>query len=288
MFQRLLICTDLSDGLHRLVHFVPSLALGGVKQITFLHTIPIVNEREIPRVDEQKVAEAQSRLTPESHPGIEVAVEVKWGRPIDQILAAAKAHHSDLIIVGTPTRSLLTEKIMGSTLMGLCQKVSVPLMILRPQLLGAFTREELDLRCRHLFRYLLLPYDGSKTADYLLSRVQQQAQHRSTESIAQAKLCWVYQPSSRRDLPKQEFSEESKAKLAAAAATLSALNLQVSTQVLTGNAVQEILMAAQEDDISAIAIASGTLGKLIELSSPSFAGEMLRRSWHPVIYFPPG
>jgi hypothetical protein len=48
-----------------------------------------------------------------------------------------------------------------------------------------------------------------------------------------------------------------------------------------------VLAMAQEHDVSAIAIASSTLGKLIELSSPSFAGEILRRSWHPVVYFPP-
>jgi nucleotide-binding universal stress UspA family protein len=287
MFQRLLVCTDLSDGLHRLVHFVPSLAAGGVKQITFLHVIPISTGREIPRVDEQKVAAARDRLIPPAADGIEVKVEVKWGRPIDQILGTAKDYQSDLILVGTPTRSLLTEKIMGSTMMELCKQISVPLMILRPQLIGAYTSEELNLRCRHLFRYLLIPYDGSQTADYLLGRVKQKAQERPGDSLEECKLCWVYQTSGRRDIPKAEFSEASKAKLAAARGELTALGLQVSTEVVEGVAIQEVLMTAQENDVSAIAISSGTLGKLIEISSPSFAGEVLRRSWHPVIYFPP-
>jgi nucleotide-binding universal stress UspA family protein len=287
MFQRLLVCTDFSDGLHRLVHFVPSLAAGGVKQITFLHVIPVSQGREIPRIDEQKVAAARDRLTPPAADGIEVKVEVKWGRPIDQILDTAKATQSDLILVGTPTRSLLTEKIMGSTMMELCKQISVPLMILRPQLIGAYTSEELNLRCRHLFRYLLIPYDGSQTADYLLGRVKQKAQERPSDSLEECKLCWVYQTSGRRDIPKAEFSEASKAKLAAARGELTALGLQVSTEVVEGVAIQEVLMTAQENDVSAIAISSGTLGKLIEISSPSFAGEVLRRSWHPVIYFPP-
>jgi nucleotide-binding universal stress UspA family protein len=287
MFQRLLVCTDFSDGLHRLVHFVPSLAAGGVKQITFLHVIPVSPGREIPRIDEQKVSAARDRLTPPATEGVEVKVEVKWGRPIDQILGAAKEYQSDLILVGTPTRSLLTEKIMGSTMMELCKQISVPLMILRPQLVGAYTSEELNLRCRHLFRYLLLPYDGSQTADYLLSRVKQKAQDRPSDSLEECKLCWVYQASGRRDVPKAEFPEASKAKLAAARGELTALGLRVSTEVLEGTAIQEVLMTAQENDVSAIAISSGSLGKLIEISSPSFAGEVLRRSWHPVIYFPP-
>jgi nucleotide-binding universal stress UspA family protein len=287
MFQRLLICTDLSDGLHRLTHFVSSLAAGGVKQITFLHIIPVSGTREIPRIDEQKIAAVRDRLTPSPCEGIDVQVEVEWGKPIEQILSAIKNHQPDLIMVGTPTRSLLTEKLAGSTLMDLCQRVTVPLMILRPQLLGAYTSEELDLRCRHLFRYLLIPYDGSRTADYLLGQVKQKAQNRPKDSLEECILCWVYQASGRRGLPKAEFPEASKVKLAAAKEELMALDLQVSTEVLEGTAIQEVLMTAQEHDVSAIAIASGSLGKLIEISSPSFAGEILRRSWHPVIYFPP-
>jgi nucleotide-binding universal stress UspA family protein len=287
MFQRILICTDLSDGLHRLIHFVPSLAAGGVKQITFLHIIPILGAREIPRIDEQKIAAVRDRLTPPPCEGIDIQVEVEWGKPIDQILNAIKNHQPDLIMVGTPTRSLLTEKLAGSTLMDLCQRVTVPLMILRPQLLGAYTSEELDLRCRHLFRYLLIPYDGSRTANYLLGQVKQKAQNRPKDSLEECILCWVYQASGRRGLPKAEFPEASKVKLAAAKEELMALDLQVSTEVLEGTAIQEVLMTAQEHDVSAIAISSGSLGKLIEISSPSFAGEILRRSWHPVIYFPP-
>lgn len=287
MFQRLLICTDLSDGLQRLTQFVPSLAAGGVRHITFLHIIPISGEREIPRIDEQEVAAARDRLTTPAYEGIEVQVKVEWGKPVEQILNAAKAYQPDLIMVGTPTRSLLTEKLMGSTMMALCQRITVPLMILRPQLLSAYTLEELDLRCRHLFRYFLIPYDGTKTADYLLDQIKQKAQNRPENSLAECRLCWVYQSLGRRNLPKVEFSEASQAKLAEAKAQLSALGLQVSTEVLEGTAIQEVLMSAQEQDISAIAISSGSLGKLIEISSPSFAGEILRRSWHPVIYFPP-
>lgn len=287
MFQRLLVCTDLSDGLHRLTRFVPSLAAGGVKQITFLHVIPISETREIPRIDEQQVAAARDRLTPLPCEGIDIQVKVEWGKPIDQIVSAVKVHQPDLIMVGTPTRSLLAEKLMGSTLMDLCQRASAPLMILRPQLLGAYTSEELDLRCRHLFRYLLIPYDGSKAAEYLLGQVKQKAQNRPKDSLEECMLCWVYQASGRRDVPKTQFSEASEAKLVEASKELETIDLRVGTEVLEGAAIQEVLATAQKHDISAIAISSDSLGKLIEISSPSFAGEILRRSWHPVIYFPP-
>lgn len=31
MFEKILICTDFADGLHRLTHFVTGLAAGGIK-----------------------------------------------------------------------------------------------------------------------------------------------------------------------------------------------------------------------------------------------------------------
>jgi nucleotide-binding universal stress UspA family protein len=75
--------------------------------------------------------------------------------------------------------------------------------------------------------------------------------------------------------------------LSATQTQLESLDIQVSTQIAHGEPIQEILKAANELDVSAIACSSDSLGKLIEWSIPSCAGEILRRSWHPVLYFPP-
>ena len=53
-----------------------------------------------------------------------------------------------------------------------------------------------------------------------------------------------------------------------------------------GERIPVTLRMAMDYDITAIAVATDTLGKLAELSGPSFAGELLRRSWHPVLFFP--
>ena len=171
MFQRCLICTDFSDGLYRLVEFVPSLAAGGIQQIVVLHSVPLWQEGEIPRVDEEAIASARDRFqsslkdVPE---GVEVHIEVPSGRPIDNILKAAKKYESDVILTGMPIQSLLQEKLFGSTVAELARTCTTPLLIVRPQLMATYTREELELRCQHLSRYLLLPYDGSNSAKYLV------------------------------------------------------------------------------------------------------------------------
>lgn len=292
MFQRLLICTDLVDGLQRLVHFVPSLAVGGVQQIVFLHSIPLSGNKAVPRADEAALQAARDRLSiakSDIPAGVDVQIEVQCGQPVDRILHVAANYKSDIILLGAQSRSLLTEKLFGSTAMALCQRSKIPLLIFRPQLLSTYTVAELDLRCRYLFRYFLIPYDGSNVANYLLERVKQLAKERSSDSLEECLLSWVIESSGRRVLStllQEESTKKATAQLTTAKAELEALGLKVSTEISYGEPVPEILLEAQDYDITAIVTASDSLGKLLELSVPSFTGELLRRSWHPIIYFP--
>lgn len=290
MFQRCLICTDFSDSLDRLVEFVPSLAASGIKQIIFLHSVPLWEEGEIPRIDQEAMDKARNRFqerlknVPE---GVEVKIEVISGRPFDTIPKVAKSYQVDVIFIGMPMRSLLQEKLFGSTSAGLVRTCSTPVLSLRPQLISTYTREELDLRCQHLFRYLLIPYDGSNPSEYLLQKLKEQVQNRPHHSLEKCMLLWVVDAGGRREVPKDYPVKEAQEKLEAVKAELELLGLQVNAEVRLGNPFEEILDATLEFDISAIAISSDNLGKLIEWPVRSFAGELIRRSWHPVLFFPP-
>lgn len=209
------------------------------------------------------------------------------GRPLDTIPKVAKADKPDLIIIGTPPQSLLQEKLFGSTATGLLKACVTPLLILRPQLISTYTREELDLRCQHLFRRLLIPYNGSNSSKYLLQRVKEYAQKRSENSLKQCVLMWVVDEGGRREIPKDYQIRDAEEQLNKVKAELEELGLAVNTEVRLGNSYEQILEAATVNDISAIAIASDNLGKMIEFPLRSFAGELMRRSWHPVLFFPP-
>jgi nucleotide-binding universal stress UspA family protein len=261
-----------------------------LKQVVFFHSVPIWDQGGIPRVDQEKVDQARKRLSEALNyapKGVDVRVEVLSGRPVDGIAATIKKYQSDLVLLGMPSRSLLNEKLFGSTSIGLCQKVQVPLMILRPQLMSTFTEAELDLRCRSLFRYLLIPYDHSDSSQYLVQEIRQQAQQRPPNSLECCMLCWVVEQSGRRIFQRHNQLEEAAEILQSVQAELEALGLRVVSEVRQGNPVVEIQTVAEVADISAIAISSRNFGSLRELSVPSFAGELLRRSWHPVLFFPP-
>lgn len=288
MFQRPLICTDFTDGLHRLVQFVPSLAAAGIQQITFLHVVPLWEEGDIPRIDTDKINAARDRLMaalPKTN-DVVVKIEVESGRPQDAILKVAQSVNADVILLGTPIRSLLNEKLFGSTSAGLCQRAKIPLMSLRPQLIATYTAEELDLRCRHLFRHLLLPYNDDASSQYLVDRIRHYAQTQASSALAACTLCWVVDEGGRHRLPIEQQVKQAKNKLTAIQSELTALKLQVSVEIPQGAPLLELLSVAEQVDISAIALSSDSFGKLREWSAPSFAGEVLRRSWHPVIFFP--
>lgn len=290
MFQRCLICTDFSDGLYRLEDFVPSLVAGGIKTIIFSHSVPLWQEGEIPRINDEAIAKARERFEkrlkniPE---GVEVHIEVPSGEPVDSILKVAKSYNADVIVTGMPIQSLLQEKLFGSTTINLAKSCHRPLLILRPQLISTYTCEELDLRCRHLFRYLLIPYNGSQASKYLVQKIKEYAQNRPDDSLKQCLLMWVVDEGGRRAIPKDYQLQDAEKALASVKAELESIGLEVNTQVKLGEPYPEILDAALEFDISAIAISSDNLGKIIEWPVRSFAGELMRRSWHPILFFPP-
>lgn len=289
MFQRALICTDFADGMHRLAHFVSSLSEGGFKQLVFFHNIAVEAKREIPRIDSEQIEAKRKRLNDligEVPAGVEVKVEVQVGRPSDNILRLAKANRSDVIFLGTPTRTLLEEKLFGSTTAQLLERTVVPLMILRPQLVGTFTTAELDLRCRQLFRYLLVPYEGSSGADYLIQQIKQQIQSNPSSVLERCRLLWVIDEGVRRELRGDQPQQKAAAKLEEVQADLAALDLVVNTTVVEGDPLQEILLAAEMHDIGAIAVCSRGVGGALKWSAPSLAREILRRCWHPILFYP--
>jgi len=290
MFQRCSICTDLSDGLHRLVHFVPSLARTGLRQLVFLHSVPVWQEGKVARVDEEKIKAAKQQLSAalESVPeGMEVHIEVPSGRPAETIPKVLSKYQSDIILTGTPIRSLLQEKIFGSSSLELAKSTATPILMLRPQLISTYTCEELELRCQHLWRYLLIPYNDGGSARYLVEQVKAYARDRPEGSLQKCMLLWAIDEGGRKEVPIEYRLEEAREKLEAVKADLETLGLDVNVEVRQGNPLLEILQTALEFDISAIATAYVTRGKLRDWTAPSFANEVLRRSWFPVLFFSP-
>jgi nucleotide-binding universal stress UspA family protein len=281
MFERVLICTDFKDGLQRLAHYTDALAAGGMKQIVFLHVVPLLETRTIPKSDNDRVEQAQARLTAAvgaSPAGVDVHIEVRSGPSVETILQVANSYGSESIVLGAQPHNSFTNSLRGSTMTELSHRTTIPLLILRPQLIAAFTAEELRLRCQHLLRAVLVPYDGSTAANFLVQQLKQLAQTQTDRFLERCVLCWVTDRTPTQT--EQNLLGDIKVDLESA-------NLQVTTDLRRGTPLTEILELAQIEDISAIAISTGTIGKIQELIVGSFAAELLHLSWSPVLFFPP-
>lgn len=289
MFHSALICTDFTDGLDRLTDCIKSLVGGGLSKIVFFHSVPLWAEGNIPRIDKEKITEAQSILskalvhTPE---GADVKVEVVSGKPLDNINNVIAEYDCDVIVVGTSIKNLIQEKVFGSTSMGLIKSTKKPIMILRPQIVSTYTREELALRCQHLWRYLLLPYNDSDEAKYLIQQVKKFAMDAPEGALQQCYLSWVLEDSGIQRLQIDALKKEAAQKLETVKAELEEVGLRVKTAVNIGSPLDIIMDIAVKEDISAIAVASKPRNQLLELTIHSFASDLLHRNWFPTLFFP--
>lgn len=290
MFQSVLICTNFADGIQRLMGFIPELAASGIEKIVFLHCVPLWQDGEIPREDTEAIAAAQERFRQVIHPeipGMEVVWEVQSGPPDENIMAMAERHQIQALILGSTTRSFLTEKLFGSTTANLAYRLDRPLLTLRPQLVSTYTRDELALRCRHLLQYLLVLFDGSPTAYKLIDRLKAQVQRHPNSCLKQCRLLWLVDQGNRR-LPQPFSLEEMEEKLAVVQQDLQSLGLKVATEIRQGDSLPELMEVAMTHDISAIAVSSSRANALLDWSVPSFSNEIMRQSWYPVLFFPAG
>ena len=287
MFKRVLICTDFTDSLQRLANFVPDLAKGGMEHIVFFHNVPLMTSREIPCVDEEKVSAARKVLAsakanvPE---GTTVEIEIASGRAPENIIRATKKYKPDIIFSGMPTRSALNEKLFGSTTLGIADKVKVPILIMRPQLVSTYREAELSQRCQHLFEYLLLPYDDSDSSKKLITKLKEKMEANPGGALETCLLCWVVDAGGRISSSNPE--KAAQAKLDKVKAELAGMGTEIKTEVRTGSPLEEILKSGEVHDISAIAVCSGKSSGLLKLTVPSFTTAVLRASWHPIIHFP--
>ena len=287
MFKRVLICTDFTDSLQRLASFVPDLAKGGMEHIVFFHNVPLMTSREIPCVDEEKASEAKEVLSvaksnvPE---GTTVEIEIASGRASENIVRAVKKYSPDIVFSGMPTRSALNEKLFGSTTLDIADKIDVPILIMRPQLISTYREAELSQRCQHLFEYLLLPYDDSASAKKLISHIKEKMQADPTGALERCLLCWVVDSGGR--LASSDPAKVAQAKLDKVKAELEGMGTEIDTEVRVGPPLEELLKAGEVHDISAIAVCSGKSSGLLKLTVPSFTTTVLRASWHPIIHFP--
>ncbi|MEM1368189.1 MAG: universal stress protein [Cyanobacteria bacterium P01_H01_bin.15] len=291
MFRSCLICTDFADNLDRLLACVEDLSRSGLERVIFFHNVALWTEGTVPRIDKDAVSAAESKLKAglnERSAQVDVQIQIDSGNPVQTICRTVEKYDVDVVIVGTPARSAIVEKVFGSTSVALARKTEKPLFVLRPPILQTFTKAELSLRCQNLWNSLLIPYDDSQNARYLISRLKTQYQQGNPPRGAHWALLWVVGELSRELSIMAERRRQAMAKLESIKADLiESCSLEVSIQVEEGEPLPTILQVASQQDITAIAISNHYRQNPFQWTVGSVASEILHQSWVPVLYFTP-
>jgi len=286
MFRRVLICTDLTDGLQRFVSQVAALQRIGIEHLVFVHCVPFQEEGDIPHDNTAALdrAKALFAAVPSSPvPGVNVQVEVVSGVPTEWIPTIAERHQAEALILGTTTRSFLTEKLFGSTTAALAQRCSLPILTLRPPIVQVYRHDELTLRCENLLRELLIPFDRLNTGRSLVEHLKHLLDRQPIPHLQKCYLVAIVPGESRR-IPNLHKIQEAESQLQEFKEHLSGYELTIETQVYEGTNLQQLLT---HYDISAIGVTYNRGDGLLDWSVPSFGKEILRHSWYPVLLFPP-
>ncbi len=140
-----------------------------------------------------------------------------------------------------------------------------------------------------MYKKILVPVDGSKRAEMILSHVEALALHHNAKII----FLTVFQPSKQISHDKYElkaFGEQFKqlrqkneAYLKGLAGEFREKGIMVQTHVTTGRIVKEIMDFADKEDVDLIAMCSHGRGGLTRLFYGSVAAGLLSRADRPLL-----
>lgn len=133
MFTTALIGVDLSAAEDPLIECVPDLASWGVERIVLAHVIHVDYGRFAGLGHEDRYREwLEERAEPLRADGLDVRTSVTAsGRPAAELLARAREHHADLVVVGSRSQRLAERMFLGSVATEVIRSSELPVLIER-------------------------------------------------------------------------------------------------------------------------------------------------------------
>jgi universal stress protein A len=145
--KHILVPTDFSIPAEEAVDYAATLAarFGGTVHLVHVLHDPLAGQGawefyipDSPQVRAQRHKDAKDRLwqiaSTHVNPGTRITTEVRFGFPTEEIIAAATAYGSDLIVMGTHGRTGLPHLLLGSIAERVIRAAPCPVLAVRQQL----------------------------------------------------------------------------------------------------------------------------------------------------------
>lgn len=139
--RKIVVPLDFSEFSYKSLDYASAFALQSKAEILLLHIIPLnyveteVMAFDYSQIEKQASDSCQSRLEKlvrcRVDPSVKSEVRVKIGRPVDEIVNAAKDFEADLIIMSTHGYTGLKHAFLGSTTENVVRYAPCPVLTLR-------------------------------------------------------------------------------------------------------------------------------------------------------------
>lgn len=163
MFTTALIGVDLSAAEDSLIECVPDLATWGVERVVLAHVIHVDYGRFAGLGHEDRYRDwLEQRAEPLRASGLEVQTSVTAsGRPAAELLARARQHGADLVVVGSRSHRLTERVFLGSVAAEVIRSCELPVLIERLEPGPEGDGERCVAACARTLERLLLATDLS-------------------------------------------------------------------------------------------------------------------------------
>lgn len=290
MFHKVLVPTDFSAPADRLLDCLDELGALGLKEVLLLHVTDVRQSHSLlgfdltylERHNELARAELARRCRQVEALGLACRPLQTEDVPDHGIVAAAAQENCDLILIGSQGRTSLRDVLLGSTAENVIRQATVPVLLVKLRAIENMGRQVCDYAFERMFRKVLVPTDFSPAAERTMEFVRG-LRGSGTEEVVLVHVQDVRKLRPHLDARMSEFNQIDAGRLDVLRAALESEGFRASTRLEEGIPVQEILSAADQEDVGLIVIGLQGRTALAEALMGSVSAEVIRQARQAVL-----
>jgi nucleotide-binding universal stress UspA family protein len=279
MFETVLVPTDFSKYSQKVLECVGGLP--GVKKVILLNVIgpsdPLARVWDPgARLEEAKEKLAEQAKFLEAQ-GLEVkqrAEPMLEGEIFRKIQAVSDEEGVSLVVMGARGKGFVENILLGNVAKKTLRYDDEHLLLMRYKMLEG--GEDLEEHCAMIFSKVLCPTDFSEPSDEAINFIK------GIKGVREAVLFHVISSGESQEHIDAKMKEADE-KLNAVKAEFEKAGIKASVQVVVGSPAEEIIEAAEKEDVSLVAMSSHGKGWVKQLIVGSVAYEVSKNGTRPVL-----
>jgi len=279
MFETVLVPTDFSKYSQKVIECVGGLP--GVKKVVLLNVIgsadPLARVWDSGvRLEESKKKLAEQSKLLEAQ-GLEVkqrAEQMLEGDIFRRIQAVSDEEGVSLIVMGARGKGLVQNILLGNVAKSTLRYGDKHLLLMRYKMLEG--EVDLEQHCALIFSKVLCPTDFSEPSSEAINIIK------GIKGVGEVLLFHVVTSGETWKQIDATMKEEVE-KLNAIKADFEKIGIKASVRVTVGSPAEEIIEAAEEENVSLVAMSSHGKGWVKQLVIGSFAYEVSKNGTRPVL-----